>query len=221
MSIQLPPMPVNTDVSNVQIASDWRDFAIAAKRELDHITQLHANQTRTGMDQERIIGELRVLNETQMGLIEQGVAQRRSDEVLITNLRADLAARTQDIEYLRGDIRIISDELQSEAESREWCDEYRTFCRRVNGRLHFGRLGPDTRVFKVEHTYTVTVFGTVEAVDGRDAEEKADQQYGGIRESAIFSVPDDAEDVLDPERGEIINLRWNHSGTRAFAPGEE
>lgn len=70
------------------------------------------------------------------------------------------------------DIRIIGEELISEADSRGWCDQYDKFIKRVNDRLHIA-LPERVKTFSVTQTYRVTRTVTVEA---RDASEAGDHE---------------------------------------------
>lgn len=56
------------------------------------------------------------------------------------------------INSLESDITTIGDMLLDEAEQREWCDEYDSFCRKVNQMVGRDLLMPCSREYSVELT---------------------------------------------------------------------
>jgi len=228
--------PVRSDALVVSTA-EWVEYTTRLEQWCDNIEQLHANQganiagyqkdvqnlriqadnvTEGLIEANRTIAELRAMNETQMTRINEVVERSANKEVTIGALQAEVEQHKLDVLAWQADLAIIREELQSEAEHRDWCSEYRDFTDRVNARLTVALIGPELHTFNVVHTYTVEVTGSVQAKDRDDANRLARAQYNGIIESAIFSLPDDSEDALDPDRGELFNVSWSHDRSEAL-----
>jgi len=112
-----------------------------------------------------VIAELTQCNETQQQRINSDILALNE----MTNQRDALQARLdtvqETVKSLYSDAQIISDELLSEAESRDWCSEYDRFVDRVNGRLSRIELQQRIRRYEVSMTATVTFRVEVEATD--------------------------------------------------------
>jgi uncharacterized coiled-coil protein SlyX len=184
-----------------------------ALSDVARLTTQADNVTDGLIEANRTIAELRAMNETQMTRINELLARIEGNEIVITTIQGEVEARQNSIDIWKADLAIIREELESEAEHRDWCSEYRDFAKRVNDRLTVALIGPELRTFKVLHEYRVTLTGEVLAKDLNEAHDLADRQYGGIRESVIFSLPDDSEDALNPDRGELHSVRWSHQTT--------
>jgi len=75
----------------------------------------------------------------------------------LARVREELAAVMEVAEHrrvringLESDLATIADALLEEAESREWCDEYDNFCRKVNRIVGRELLQPCSREYSVE-----------------------------------------------------------------------
>lgn len=213
----MPPIPVEMIVSRELSA-----YLDTVQRHIEHIEALHTNQANTLMQRDATIDELRRVNETQMHQIDTLLEEKANQRTSIKVLQSDADQHAATIAALRSDITIINEELDSEAQQRDWCSEYKDFCDRVNQRLTYGHLGPEVQTFHIEHTYEVTITGSVLVRDQREAEDAADRQYAGLREGAIFRMPDDIQDALvGDDRGELHHVRWRHINTNTTGNEEE
>lgn len=91
------------------------------------------------------------------------------------------------VEKHRDDIELISNALISEAESREWCNDYDEFVDRLNGHLH-KELTTRYTTYSVEATYSVTISADVKARSEEDAIAMFNDNEG--LESQRWSVSD-------------------------------
>jgi chromosome segregation ATPase len=144
-----------------RILNDLADFKLCNETD-SKMAQLHS-----------VIAELTQCNETQQQRINSDILALNE----MTNQRDALQARLdtvqETVKSLYSDAQIISDELLSEAESRDWCSEYDRFVDRVNGRLSRIELQQRIRNYEVSMTATVTFRVQVEATDEDGALEYA------------------------------------------------